>query len=189
MIKKILSLGFNLAIICAIAAGALAYTYAKTKDRIAQQIWEEQIKAAKAVLPEVKKNEDFKEMKELTEAVRAKVALVDKIFEGYADGQLIGYAVQVLPRGYGGPITLMVGLGLDGRVSDIKVVDHRETPGLGSGIEDPAWAGQFQGKKSGDSLKVNKDFDALSGATISSKGIARGVKDALEAYTLFGGGA
>ncbi len=187
MMKKVLSLGFNLAIICAIAAGALAYTYAKTKDRIARQIWEEQIKAAKAVLPEVKNNEDFKEMVELAAAVRRQAPLVDKVFEGYADGQLVGYAVQVLPRGYGGPITLMVGLRLDGRVSDIRVVDHKETPGLGSGIEDADWTKQFQGRKNGDSLKVNKDFDALSGATISSKAIARGVTDALRASTMLGG--
>lgn len=187
MIRKILSLGLNLAVICAIAAGALAYTYTKTRDRIARQIWEEQIKAAKAVLPEVKRNEDFKEMTDLAAAVRTKAPMVDKVFGGYADGQLVGYAVQVLPRGYGGPITLMVGVRPDGMVSDIKVVDHKETPGLGGGIDDPAWTKQFQGKKSGDSLKVNKDFDALSGATISSKAIAKGVTEALAAYTLFGG--
>jgi Na+-translocating ferredoxin:NAD+ oxidoreductase subunit G len=189
MMKKVLFLGLTLAVISAIAAFSLAYTYAVTRSRIAQQIWEEQIKAAKAVLPEVTRNEDFKEKVELADEIRKQVPLVDKVFEGYSGGALAGYAVQCLPRGYGGPITLMVGIRPNGETTGIKVVENKETPGLGSGIEDPAWNKQFQGRKPGDPLRVNKEYDAISGATISSKAIGNGVRAALESYKLIGGGA
>lgn len=187
MVKKIISLGLNLAIICAIAAFGLSFTYAVTRERIAAQIWAEQIKAARVVLPKVKKDEDFKERKDLQEQLKKKLPELDKIFEGYSNGEVVGYAVQVLPRGYGGPITMIVGIRLDGKTTGISIVNHKETPGLGTEIENPAWQKQFKEKTVKDRLEVNKDVDAISGATISSKAISKGVKEALKAYTLFGG--
>lgn len=187
MIRKIANLGLRLSLVCALAAFGLSFTYSVTRERIAQQIWESQIKAARAVLPEVETNEDFTEREDIAARIREDVRSVDKIFEGFKNGELVGYAVQMLPRGYGGPITLMVGLSLEGVVTDISIVDHKETPGLGSYIENPAWSGQFRGKTAGDQLKVNKDIDSVSGATISSKAVTRGVKEALGAHALLAG--
>ncbi len=186
MIKKVISLGSILAVISAVAGFGLAFTYAITRTLIEQQIWMSQIAAAKAVLPMVSRDEDFKVDDALTAKAREKSQILDKVFLGYRDGKLAGYAMQMLPRGYGGPITLMVGVGLDGVTTTIKVVEHKETPGLGTGIEIPAWAAQFAGRKLGDPLRVNKEYDALSGATISSKAIGRGVREALEAWQAMG---
>ncbi len=180
--KKILFLSFNLAIICAIAAAALAGVYALTKERIEKQIWEQQVKAARKVLPEAKK---FELEEKLQEEAKKKFSILDKVFTGYdTEGKVIGYAIQVLPRGYGGPITLMVGVS-EGKVEEIEVVDLKETPGLGDGILNKDWQKQFLGKTVNDSLEVRKDIDAVSGATISSKAVANGVKAALEVFKTF----
>lgn len=184
MIKRIAGLGFKLALVCAVAAFGLSYTYCLTRERIAYQIWISQIMAAREVMPEVRENEDFEEQIEMAEEVRKKVPGLDKIFAGYRDGKLVGYAVQTLPRGYGGPVKLMVGI-KDGVTTEISVVEHKETPGLGSNIEDPKWNRQFRNRKLNDPLKINKDIDSISGATISSKAVARGVKSALEANEFF----
>ncbi len=182
MMRKVASLGAILAIISAVAGFGLAFTYAITRTLIEEQIWKSQIAAAKAVLPMVARDEDFKVDDTLTARAQEKSQILDKVFLGYQDGKLAGYAMQMLPRGYGGPIKLMVGVGLDGTTTSIKVVEHKETPGLGASIEIPAWAGQFAGRKLGDPLRVNKEYDALSGATISSKAIGRAVREALEAW-------
>lgn len=190
MVKKIISLGLNLAIISAVAGFGLSFTYAVTRERIAAQIWAEQIKAAKVVLPEVKKDQDFKERKDLYSKVKKKFPEVDKIFEGWKDGKMVGYAFQMLPRGYGGPVTMMVGITPEGKTTGISIVPgHKETPGLGANIENPVWQKQFKQKTIKNRLEVNKDIDAISGATISSKAITKGVKEALQAYALFGGEA
>lgn len=176
--KQILFLGLNLAIICSLAAGALAGVYALTKERIERQIWEQQVKAARNVLPEAKK---FELSDKLKKEAQKKFPIVDKVFLGYdSEGKVIGYAVQVLPRGYGGPITLMVGV-YDNRVRKIEIVDLKETPGLGDVVLDKEWQKQFSGKTVDDPLEVGKDIDAISGATISSRAVAIGVKEALEA--------
>ncbi len=180
--KKILLLGFNLAIICAIAASALAGVYALTRERIAKQIWEQQVKAAREVLPGAK---EYKLEERLQSEAKNKFPVVDKIFGAYdSQGRAIGYAIQVMPRGYGGPIVLMVGV-KEGKVQKIYVVDLKETPGLGDGIRDGKWQKQFAGKTIEDPLEVKKDIDAISGATISSKAVASGVKAALEVFETF----
>ncbi len=183
--RKILFLGMNLAIICAIAAGALAGVFALTKVKIEKQIWEQQVKAARLALPEAKK---FKLSENLKKRAQKDFPMVDKIFSGYdKSGRLVGYAVQVLPRGYGGPIVLMVGVSRD-RVEGIEIVDLKETPGLGDGVLNKNWQKQFLGKTAEDPLEVKKDVDAVSGATISSKAVTNGVKTALEAIKKVGGG-
>lgn len=180
--KKVLFLGFNLAIICAVAAGALAGVYALTKERIEKQIWEQQVKAARKVLPQAKK---FELEKKLQERAKKRFSIVDKIFAGYdSEGKVIGYAIQVLPRGYGGPINLVVGI-FKGKVKGMEIVDLKETPGLGDGVLNKEWQKQFRGKTAGDPLEIRKDIDAVSGATISSKAVASGVKVALQVYEAF----
>ncbi|MFA5113679.1 MAG: FMN-binding protein [Candidatus Margulisiibacteriota bacterium] len=95
-----------------------------------------------------------------------------------ASGQ--GRAVAVKARGYGGEIELLVGIDAKGVVSGLKVLNHRETPGLGANITGTKFLGQFKGKKAGDRLEAKKDIDAISGATISSRAVCFGVKEALK---------
>lgn len=91
-----------------------------------------------------------------------------------------GKAVAVSSRGYGGPIELMVGIDGKGKVSGVKVLNHRETPGLGANIVGKKFLDQFKGKTLKDPIEPKKDIDAITGATISSRAVCVGVREALK---------
>lgn len=91
-----------------------------------------------------------------------------------ADG---GYVVEVSTTGYAGDILLWVGVTDDGAVSGVTVRDHAETFGLGRGAQTNAsFLLQFLGTSG--SAAVGEDVDALTGATVTSKAVTRGVNAA-----------
>lgn len=90
-----------------------------------------------------------------------------------------GTAVAVSPRGYSGPIDMLVGIDPQGKVKGLKILNQRETPGLGANITKPGFLRQFVGKSAKDSIEPKKDIDAITGATISSRAVCRGVREAL----------
>lgn len=94
----------------------------------------------------------------------------------------------VAPGGYSGPIRLLVGILADGRVSGVRVVSHRETPGLGDKIEVERddWILDFDGRSLGQPPRerwaVERDngaFDQFTGATITARAVVSAVRDAL----------
>lgn len=94
----------------------------------------------------------------------------------------------VAPDGYNAPIRMLVGVLPDGTISGVRVVSHRETPGLGDAIEiaKSDWILQFDSKRLGapevSEWAVDKDdgrFDSLTGATITPRAIVNGVKNTL----------
>lgn len=180
--KRILWLGTSLMIVCLIAAGALGLTYALTKEQIARQAREEEARAFKEALPQVKRTRDFKERKDIFAELKEKYEDLGKISDGYANGQKVGVAVKVLPRGYGGFIEMVVGVNMRGKVVRIALVRHSETPGLGSNIENRSFQKQFWGKTANEPIEIGKDIDAITGATKSSKAMAKGIKEALEMH-------
>lgn len=114
-------------------------------------------------------------------------------FAAMKGGKAEVYIVPSETKGYGGRIRLLVAVTADGRVMDFNILEHNETPGLGDNAQKPAFRGQFAGKTA-DHLKVVKDrgnaedIQAMTGATISSRAVTRGVKQAVEAVTAFTGG-
>ena len=96
-----------------------------------------------------------------------------------------GYAVQVTPSGFDGEITMMVGIGKDGKVLGISIISHTETAGLGAvaaadNAKGQAFRDQFIGMDG--TLAVTKDggeVDALTGATVTSRAVTEGVNAAL----------
>lgn len=186
-VVKILKLALTLAIICVVAGGALALTYAVTEKQIAKQAKEEEMKSNKEALPLVRTLEDFKVRNDLAAKAREKYKDVIKIYEGYKNGQKVGWVVQVAPRGYGGPLRFAVGVDTKGNVTGLSIIEIKETPGLGDNVGKPEFQKQFIKKSVGDPLEVGKDIDVLTGATISSKAMTLGVKEALQALKMLGG--
>jgi len=97
----------------------------------------------------------------------------------------------VAPDGYSGAIRLLVGINVDGSLSGVRVVSHRETPGLGDAIEEERsdWILGFTGKSLQDpplqKWAVKKDggaFDQLTGATITPRAVVKAVRQALLYY-------
>ena len=96
-------------------------------------------------------------------------AQIDGVYKATKDGEEIGYCVQVEPKGFGGNLTMIVGINADGTVAGAKVTSHAETPGLGAKSQaDPNWITQFAGQTADGQLKVAKDggtINAITGAT------------------------
>jgi electron transport complex protein RnfG len=91
----------------------------------------------------------------------------------------VGLAVKVAPRGYSGDVVMLVGVDLELRVKGMKILNQRETPGLGTNVEKPKFQKQFIGKGIKDAIEPKKDIDAITGATISSRAVCEGVKTVL----------
>ncbi|OGB87936.1 hypothetical protein A3H38_04935 [candidate division WOR-1 bacterium RIFCSPLOWO2_02_FULL_46_20] len=92
----------------------------------------------------------------------------------------VGQAVLASPRGYSGLIDLLVGVNPSGKVIKVKVLNHRETPGLGSNIVKDKFLLQFSGRSQADKLEPKQDIDAITGATISSRAVCEGIKQVLK---------
>ncbi|MDP3123409.1 MAG: electron transport complex subunit RsxG [Thiobacillus sp.] len=97
----------------------------------------------------------------------------------------------IAPDGYSGNIHLLVGIGIDGTVTGVRVTAHRETPGLGDYIvrSKSAWIEQFAGtsltRPEARRWKVAKDggqFDARAGATITPRAVVKAVHGALHYF-------
>ena len=173
--KDSFRLGITLTVICAIAAAVLAFTYSVTKNQIEMQ---KKIKQDNANKEAFKGADKFVPLKT---SIKFENEL-DKVFEADKNSNKKGYVFLLHPRGYGGPIEMVVGVDLDGKVLGISIVSNNETPGLGAGIIDPKFQKQFKGKSSSDKLEVGQDIDGLTGATISSKAVTKAVSQAVKNF-------
>ncbi|MDR3206748.1 MAG: FMN-binding protein [Oscillospiraceae bacterium] len=91
-------------------------------------------------------------------------------------GALLGFAVETAPSGFGGTISLLVGVDPEGVVTGVSILDMKETPNLGTKTDDPSFLSRFVGKSVGFKLGPGAgDVQAISGATVSSTAVAGGV--------------
>lgn len=112
-------------------------------------------------------------------------SLSENISVGKKDGKTVGYCVTVTTKGFGGDIEMMVGMNDPETVLGIEILDHSETPGLGAKAATDSFKNQFSEKSS--FLTVVKtptdspdEISAITGATITSRAVTQGVKDASE---------
>ena len=102
------------------------------------------------------------------------------ITAGYDDeGQLLGYCVQVQSQGFGGPITMSVGVDLNGAVTGVAIVSHNETDRVGTSAMTPAALARYVGRSGTIRAGGDNSIDAVAGATATSKAITAGVNRAL----------
>ena len=103
--------------------------------------------------------------------------------KAYNGDTLLGYAfwtTEILPleRGYGGPIAILIGLDINGKMTGLYVGEHHEPYGDFS-IEPPAFAAQFKGKDVRDPFKLGEDVDAVSRATITMSSAVRAIRNSV----------
>ncbi len=173
---SILRLGITLMIIGLIAAIGLGFTYAVTKSKIEAYDKEVEAKAALAAMPGLKSVNELKEDPALEKKVK-KVEGIEKVFASDK-----GYVFKVVMKGYGGPLALAVGVGLDGKVKGVAVISSKETVGLGAKVLEAGNLKRWVGKSGSDKLMVGQDIQAVTGATITTKAVSREVKHALDAF-------
>lgn len=111
------------------------------------------------------------------------------IYRVYADETPVAALFVVTARdGYAGPIRLLIGITMNGEITGVRVLEHRETPGLGDRveIEKTDWVLQFDGRSLGNpaaerwAIKEDEgDFDQLSGASVTPRAIVKAIKATL----------
>ena len=162
--------------VCLLCGALLGLVYAATHDAIAVASLKALQESIGKVLPEGG---------ELSEAMTLEAE--GQTFEYYVstrDDETLGYAVKSVVSGFGGPLTLMVGVLPDGTVYNTSVLSHSETPGLGAKCAtDPAFVGQWKGFPASKALKLKKDggdVDAITASTITSRAYTLAVSNAVE---------
>ena len=170
-------------VITAVAGLVLAVVYSVTKEPILASQKAKINNAIKMVIPEF---ESIKDTTVLPETGKDSIR-IHALLKG---AESTGYAIETYTdNGFSGRFTLMVGFTPDGSISNIEVLEHKETPGLGTKMALPAFKDQFKGLKltdlPGEQLKVKKDggtVDAITAATISSRGFCDAVNRAHSTY-------
>ena len=108
-------------------------------------------------------------------------------FVGVVDGKANTLAFETSGKGFGGDIGLMIGVDTTtDKLIGISVTTHSETPGVGSKAkDDPGFSAQFKNLPIQETFQVKTDggqIDAVSGATITSRGVCTAVTDAGKIY-------
>lgn len=185
--KYLFKLAGILMVICAIVAALLGVVNGVTADKIAALQAEKLQQSLQVVFPgaeftEVDVTDDLVTLAASPDAESGLAAI-------YA-ASTGGYALEVKPTGFGGSIDMIVGIDGDGNVTGISVISHSETAGIGTKIvaDKPNKNGvgvltQFVGRGAGEGnlFTVNSgsnEVDAISGATVTTKAITRGVNAA-----------
>lgn len=190
---SVLRSGATLAGIAALCTALVAFTYELTDERIAanEQIWLEQ--NLRPALSGLSYDSGIGASKVTVPAPHALPGSADAlIYRVYSAGAPAAALFVVNARdGYSGPIRLLVGVGIDGRVTGVHVLEHRETPGLGDLVESSKsdWATQFTGRSISDPVAAGwairgdgGTFDQLTGASVTPRAIVKAVRQTLEYF-------
>ncbi len=176
--KDIFKITLNLVVIFVVAGAIVALVYSVAAPRIALNEKIEQQKAMKELVPNAASIP-------LAGGWKTAQGKAGQYFTAKdAKGKDIGYLVTTYGKGYSSFIKILVALNTDMSIKAIKVLEDEETPGLGDEVNKPYFQDRFKGKRL-DQLEVVKQPDpnhieAVSGATISSRGVTRGVREGVK---------
>lgn len=188
MLKNSLVLG----LFAAITVAVVAITQQSTESRILQAEQAAQIRALGEILP----------AQSYDNALLDNVITLNEPLLGHRTetpaylatraGQPAAVILQAnAPDGYSGTISLLIGIMADGTLSGVRVIQHKETPGLGDRIEltKSPWIKSFDGKslrnpaERGWAVKKDQgDFDQFAGATITPRAVVSAVHKALQYF-------
>lgn len=172
---SIFKIGINLAIACLLSGAIIAGTYAVTAPVAAKERVNLKNKAMKELVADA---QNFKPIEGKTDWYIAE-----------KDGKALAYVVPAESKGYGGAIRMLTAVTPEGKVIDYKILGHNETPGLGDKAGEPKFSKQFIGKKAEDlevvKVPTDKNIQALTGATITSRAVTKGIREAVEQVTAY----
>lgn len=164
-------------LIAAIVTSLLSLVHAVTLEPIAEQAKRTQEKTMREVLPQAT---EFGEL-----SIRSPENVV-AAFAGRADGERIGYVIELAPEGYSGKINMMVGIStVDNVITGMRVLKHTETPGLGALATKEKFYSQYDNRPLSPITVVKAgaregEIDAMTSATITTKAITDAVNEAIE---------
>lgn len=162
--------------VCLVCSAILAGLYALTAEPIANAAQKALVESITKVLPEGG---------ELSESQSCEADGVEEYYLlSDEQGSPLAYAVKTSTNGFGGTLSLMVGVLPDGTVYNTSVLAHAETPGLGAKCAEDESAFRQQFRNFAGKLLVKKDggdIDAITASTITSRAFTLCVKQAVDA--------
>jgi electron transport complex protein RnfG len=180
--REMIQMVVVLTVLSFVSGGLLAYVKDGTKEKIeVQQLTFVKGPAIKAILKGAA-NDPIKDRFKLKDGDTEQ-----SFFVGVFDGKPDTVAFESTGKGFGGDIGLMVGVNLENdKIVGVGVTTHSETPGVGSRAKtDPSFVAQFPGMSIEETFKVKADggqVDALSGATVTSRGVSAALTEAGKVY-------
>jgi electron transport complex protein RnfG len=187
---SILRVGLMLAIFAIVATSLVAITEDNTRDKIVENEKQTLLAAINALVDSnVYNNDIITDVLILPKTKRLNTRENSIVYRARKDNQPIAAVfTTIAPNGYSGKIKLLIGVNYDGSLAGVRVISHKETPGLGDKIDlkKADWILQFNNLSLIDPVeskwKVKKDggqFDQFTGATITPRAVVKAIKNAL----------
>jgi electron transport complex protein RnfG len=181
-----------LAAFAAVGSGLISGVYEQTKEPIAAAERAAEAKQLLEIFPRDSQDNELIDDGFAVDAEGPLLALRERGtgYRARRNNEVTGIILPATARdGYSGDIRLLVGIDRGGAVAGVRVLSHRETPGLGDKIEltKSDWVLSFDHKTLADPapdrwavIKDGGDFDAFTGATVTPRAVVAAVKSAME---------
>ena len=184
--RDIIKLSLFLMMVAGVAGAGLSYVNDTTGPLIEQQILQQKIDGFKEVYP----NSDRVENESATHLKEPYDTQLKEVNIAYLGQEPAGVIYAVESKGYSGPISMLAGFDLaTAKLTGIKVLSQRETPGLGAKAQSSAFQDLYKGKDSAVPLEVTKNpplrenqIQAITASTITTKAITKGINAAREHF-------
>jgi len=187
-IAGMIKLGLILAAFATAMCVMLAFVYTGTKTIIEQRQEADLQAALRDIFPDA---DSFEPVSGIA-SPDASVTIEDA-YQASRGGELVGAALRLSRASYGGPITIMTGVSVNGIITGVKILKHFDTPGLGANAASKSYFvdrekgitfyGQFAGKSVDHPFQVKGDVAAITASTVTSRAVASAVKAAGLAVT------
>jgi electron transport complex protein RnfG len=195
MVKKLLISGLLLALFAAVGTTAVSFVHDNALPRIAAAQKSQLLGALhQFVPPETHDNDIFSDTIEVRDQALLGTSEALTVYRARKSNSPVALVLTaVAPDGYSGDINLLIGIHYDGSIAGVRVISHKETPGLGDRIEidRSPWIDGFAGKSlqspAEEQWHVKKDggqFDQFTGATITPRAVVKAVANTLRYYQL-----
>jgi electron transport complex protein RnfG len=187
LIATVILVGFAV-----LGASLVGLGYENTAQQIAENERLALLRQLNSIIPPGRYDNDLLQDTIIVKAPKALGSEATRVYRARNKGNALAIIFSpVIARGYNGSIKLLVGIYADGRLAGVRVISHRETPGLGDKIEIQRhpWIDSFSGKSlqqpSEQGWKVKRDggdFDQFTGATITPRAVVAAVKQSLQYF-------
>ncbi|MFT4297870.1 MAG: RnfABCDGE type electron transport complex subunit G [Candidatus Woesearchaeota archaeon] len=154
-----------LALVCIVSGAVLGLVYSQTYEII-----------------KLREEMDFRENMRSISPLAEEFIEHEGYYQAIKDNEIIGVIMPITVSGYGGDISVAVGIGLDNKITGVRILSHGETPGLGANIVRSDFYKQFDGLERNQVNLVKNDgkIDAITGATITTDAVVMGVRRAFD---------
>lgn len=191
--RSTLKTALKLLVFAVIGTAVLAFTFNLTRDQIVRSEEAEKLKLIKQIVPAALFDNDIvKDTLAVQPSKQLGTTRPGIAYRARLQGKPSAVVLEaVAPDGYSGRISLIVSIRADATISGVRVVQHKETPGLGDYIEfaKNRWVSQFDGashqRYQEGGWKVKKDggqFDYMAGATITPRAVVKAVHKTLHFF-------